>query len=204
MKEKVVVYIDGFNLYFGLKQKDWKRFYWLNLYLLSHNLLKENQELVSVKYFTSRVAAPPDKVKRQGTFIEALETLDGLEIFYGHYQSNYKKCKNCGYGEYIPNEKRTDVNIAVEMLCDAYQNLFDTAILISADSDLTAPIRKIRQLFSNKKVIIAFPPARYSFALAQIVDGYLNIGRKTLLKSIFPDNVIKKDGFILKRPPEWL
>ena len=29
--ERVIAYIDGFNLYFGLKSKGWKRYYWRDL-----------------------------------------------------------------------------------------------------------------------------------------------------------------------------
>ena len=42
-KEKVIVYIDGFNLYFGLKEKKWKKFYWLNLKKLAKSLVKKEQ-----------------------------------------------------------------------------------------------------------------------------------------------------------------
>lgn len=86
--ERIIVYIDGFNLYFGLKQKGWKKFYWLNVSKLAQSLLKPDQDLNKVKYFTSRVSSPPDKVKRQGTYIEALETLKDVEIFYGKYYIN--------------------------------------------------------------------------------------------------------------------
>ena len=44
----------------------------------------------------------------------------------------------------------TDVNIAMELLVDAQQDKFDTALLVSADSDLTGPILKVRNLFPNK------------------------------------------------------
>lgn len=62
--KRVIVYIDGFNLYFGLKSKGWKRYYWLNLQKLAINLLRNDQQLVGTKYFTSRVSFPPDKNKR--------------------------------------------------------------------------------------------------------------------------------------------
>ena len=90
---RVISYIDGFNLYFGLKRKDWKRYYWLNIQKLSRKLLSKDQSLISTKYFTSRIASPPDKVKRQNTFLEALITLDNFKIFYGKYQMNSQKCK---------------------------------------------------------------------------------------------------------------
>lgn len=120
--DRVVGYIDGFNLYFGLKASKWHRYYWLNLQLLLANLLKANQELVFTKYFTSRVSYPPDKQKRQSIFIDALETLDNFQIFYGKYQSIPRRCKKCGFKDMVPNEKMTDVNIAVEMLTDAFQD----------------------------------------------------------------------------------
>ncbi len=53
MAQRVIAYIDGFNLYFGLKAMGWRRYYWLDLFKLSRNLLKTNQELVAVKYFTA-------------------------------------------------------------------------------------------------------------------------------------------------------
>ena len=202
--ERVIVYIDGFNLYFGLKTKGWRRYYWLNLQKLALNLLKDNQKLISTKYFTSRVSGPPDKVKRQGVFIEALETLNNFYIFYGHYLTNAVECKKCGDVFPKPNEKMTDVNIAVEMLTDAFQNSFDTSILISADSDLTAPVKKIRSLFSEKRIVVAFPPERFSFALKEVANASLFVGRKKLADSVFPDQVVKPDGFRLQKPERWI
>lgn len=201
--ERIIIYIDGFNLYFGLKTKGWKRYYWINPQKLAMNLLKDNQRLVTTKYFTSRISGPPDKIKRQGIFIEALETLDDFHIFYGHYLTNTIECQKCGDIFAKPNEKMTDVNIAVEILTDAFQDAFDTALLISADSDLIAPIKKVNQLFPEKKIVVAFPPARSSFALKKIVNASFVIGRKTLAKSVFPEAVVKPDGFILKRPERW-
>jgi uncharacterized LabA/DUF88 family protein len=203
-KQRVIVYVDGFNLYFGLKTKKWKSFYWLNIQKLAINLLKSNQDLISTKYFTSRIALPPDKAKRQGTFIEALETLENFKIYYGNYQSNSKTCRKCGNIESVPNEKMTDVNIAVEILTDAFEDLYDIAILISGDSDLSAPIQKIKKLFPSKKIILAFPPSRFSFSLSQLSNGHFMIGEKTLAKSLFPDEVTKKDGYVLKKPARWV
>ena len=97
----------------------------------------------------------------------------------------------------------TDVNIAVEMMSDAYQDLFDAALLISADSDLTAPILAIKSLFPNKRVIAGFPPQRHSAQLQRLAHGFLQIGRANLAKSVFPDKVQKADGFVLQRPSEW-
>lgn len=202
MNDRVIAYIDGFNLYFGLKAARWKRFYWLNLQALTRNLLKADQQLVFTKYFTSRVSYPADKERRQSTFLEALETLSDFRIYYGHYQANPQWCRKCGNRVLVPSEKMTDVNIAVEMMSDAYQDLFDIALLISADSDLSAPVLAIKQLFPDKRVIVAFPPQRHSAQLQRLAHGYLQIGRASVAKSVFPDKVQKADGFILQKPAE--
>jgi uncharacterized LabA/DUF88 family protein len=203
MNERVVAYIDGFNLYFGLKAARWKRFYWLNVQALVRNLLKGKQDLVFTKYFTSRVSYPPDKERRQSVYIEALETLSDFRIHYGHYQANPQRCRECGTKTMVPSEKMTDVNIAVELLSDAYQDRFDVALLISADSDLTAPLLTIKNLFPEKRIIVAFPPQRHSAQLERNAHGSLQIGRASLAKSVFPDSVPKAGGFILKKPSEW-
>ena len=40
---RVMTYIDGFNLFFGLKSKGWRRYYWYDPRLLSEHLLKPGQ-----------------------------------------------------------------------------------------------------------------------------------------------------------------
>jgi uncharacterized LabA/DUF88 family protein len=203
MNERVVAYIDGFNFYFGLKSAGWKRYYWLNLQLMMQKLLKTNQDLVFTKYFTSRVSNPPDKERRQSVFLDALETLNDFRIYFGHYQLNPQHCRKCGHRSLLPNEKMTDVNIAVEMLSDAYQNMFDAAIVVSGDSDLSAPVLAIKNLFPEKRVIVAFPPQRHSAQLQRLAHGFILIGRATIAKSVFPAKIQRNDGTVLQKPIEW-
>ncbi len=103
----------------------------------------------------------------------------------------------------VPSEKMTDVNIAVELLSDAVQDAFDTALLISADSDLTPVILKVRALFPGKRVIAAFPPGRFSQSLALAAHGYFVIGRAKLAASQLPDRIEQEDGSALVRPDGW-
>ena len=81
---KVVVYIDGFNLYHGLRS-GWGDSLWLNVPAMARKLLIPGQILAGVKYFTARERNPPDRVHRQNTYIEALEAQTGLSIYFGRY-----------------------------------------------------------------------------------------------------------------------
>jgi len=199
----VITYIDGFNLYFGLKQKYGRKYLWLDLEKLSNTLLKPYEKLVKVKYFTSRITGNPEKMQRQGIYLDALETLPNVEIFYGKYFINNHKCPNCGNIEQIPTEKMTDVNISTHLLIDAYKNLFDIAILISADTDLTCPVEQILNLFPTKKIILALPPERSSFKLQQSASAYFRIGRNNFDKSQLPNTIITHQGYQLTLPKTW-
>ena len=99
-------------------------------------------------------------------------------------------------------EKQSDVNLAVELLTDAFQDRFDTALVLSADSDLLTPILRVQRDHPNKRVVVAFPPNRSSAALKQHAPC-LTIGRDKLRKSLFEDIVSSPTGFPLHRPVTW-
>jgi uncharacterized LabA/DUF88 family protein len=124
-------------------------------------------------------------------------------MHYGQYLDVPQTCHRCGSTSTVPKEKMTDVNIAVEMLADAHQNLFDTALLISADSDLTPPVRKIKKLFPGKRIVVAFPPKRRSKRLSGAADGFVRVSRANLTSSLLPERVLKGGSHIIRRPQEW-
>lgn len=200
--ERVIVYVDGFNLYFGMLDAGLDYCKWLNLKVLVQKLLNHNQELIGIKYFTSRVSNNPDKQKRQTTYLEALESI-GVDIYYGNYQSDSVECKKCGNIWTKYNEKMTDVNIATHILIDAYQDKYDMAMLISGDSDLVPPMKSVHEIFNKKRVFVAFPPKRHNQSVALIAKGSMTIGRKNLVDSQFEEEVEKRDGFKLKKPSDW-
>ena len=200
--ERVLVYVDGFNLYFGIRDAGLGYLRWLNLKKLAENLIKPTQTLGGIKYFTSRVSNDPDKQKRQSTYIEALITED-VQVYYGHYQRNTTECKHCGNIWPTFNEKMTDVNIATQIIIDAYTDKYDMAMLISGDSDLVPPIRSVHNHFSQKRVFVAFPPKRHNNTVSLVAKGSLVLGRKKLSESQFESEVTKTDGYVLKKPSTW-
>lgn len=202
-KNRVVVYIDGFNLYFGMKDAGFNRCKWLNVEKLVRSYLTANQELIEIKYFTSRITNNPQKQKRQSTYLEAIETTE-VKIIYGLYKAKNIECENCGHNWNISNEKMTDVNIATHIIIDAFHDKYDTAILISGDSDLVPPIKAVHQNFPNKVVSVFFPPNRHNNTVAGAAKGSQIIGRKKLSDNQFEENVRKRDGFILHKPADWL
>jgi len=87
---RVIAYIDGFNLYFGMKQARFKRHFWLDVAALARSLLKPGQQLMATHYFSARIRDNGRNTadqKRQNDYLEALAS-QGVQCQFGHYLKN--------------------------------------------------------------------------------------------------------------------
>jgi uncharacterized LabA/DUF88 family protein len=201
---RVVVYIDGYNLYHGLKAKHWRRLYWVDLWRLGEEFLKAGQTLETVRYFTTRIKGPEDSRRRQEIFLEAITIgRDRLTIDYGHFLEKTANCFKCGSTWPRHEEKKTDVNIACRMVEDAMDDRYEVAIVVSGDSDLVPPIELVKRRWTTKRLIVAFPPDRHSDALKKAAHGYFSISERALTRAQMPEVVKNAAGFELKRPERW-
>lgn len=94
---RVIAYIDGFNLYFGLKQARFKRYYWLDVAALARTLLRPGQQLAATHYFSARIRDNGRNAadqKRQNDYLEAL-ALQGVQCQFGHYLEKLRECRAC-------------------------------------------------------------------------------------------------------------
>lgn len=214
-KFRVITYIDGFNLYYSIRRlyesektpypkNAWREVIWLDLVKLSESFLTRDQELMAVKYFTARVTKPTAKYHRQNTYLEALATLGKYQLFEGEYYYNTQKCWHCHREFPNPKEKKSDVNLATEILMDAIDDHFDTAILVAADSDYETPLTVIKNRYPDKRIIVEFVQETFSYRLAELAKPYVfKIDRNRLLQCQLPDEIISPSGVTLKRPASW-
>jgi uncharacterized LabA/DUF88 family protein len=203
---RVVTYVDGFNLYFGLRTMHWRKYYWLDLVALSRSLLKPDQQLEAVHYFTARLSFTGNNqtdIERQSDYLDALVTLPELTIHYGHFLDKRRTCRSCGATWTDHEEKMTDVNIATRLLLDAFHDRFDTALLISADSDLTTPVEQVLSSFPGKRVIVVQPPGRNSVKLRGAATASFTLGEAKIRQSQLPATVTTASGHVLNRPGYW-
>ena len=131
--------------------------------------LAPEDDLIKVKYFT----APPlsqGKRIRQSALLKANDLINGkqFEIIRGKYIDKTITCNNCRTEFLKPEEKRTDVNIAVNLIGDCALDKVDKIVLVSADSDLVPPLEFIKIHYPKKKIKIYFPPSNYSNDLKNI------------------------------------
>jgi uncharacterized LabA/DUF88 family protein len=203
------VYVDAFNLYFGaLKGTPYR---WLDLQKLCRLMLTQN-DVLWIRYFTALVKPrklDPEQPSRQQVYLRALKTLPGLSVHFGHFLSHKVKMPLAetasGSVQYVDviktEEKGSDVNLAAHLLNDAYQGRYETAVVISNDSDLLEPIKMVRELL-GKKVGILNPHRHPSIDLRRFADFFKKIRPGTLAKCQFPSLLSDEHGSFSK-PATW-
>ena len=213
--ERVTVYIDGLNFYYGLKRAkaidpDWKKCYWIDFVKLFELFLGNNQILHKVIYFTT----PPNSIKksnRQRLLLSANQLINGdrFELVKGKFLEKTVTCPQCHSTYKIPEEKHTDVNISIRMMRDCARNLTDVLVLVSADNDLTTPLKLIKTDFPEKRIKLYFPPANFSnnmnhlmLSLKEKQAVILEKNKPKFFKSIMPDTVTN-NGKSFSIPPKW-
>lgn len=162
-QKRTVIYIDGFNFYYGcLKNSTYK---WLDLKKLFISLLDDSHEICKIKYYTATISSREGNLPsrlRQKYYLQALSHyIPEIEIHYGHYLTHEVKAKVVNPPPefikiYKTEEKGSDVNLALHVLNDAWMNTYDCAVIVSNDSDLAESLRLVKE--QHKKLIgLVFP-----------------------------------------------
>ena len=96
-KLRTIVYIDGYNLYYGLRAAYKTKYKWLDLQALAYSFIQQNMDIVAVKYFTAISKSDSKTKMRQEIFLKALSShCDKLKIIYGRFLSKTRQCRECG------------------------------------------------------------------------------------------------------------
>jgi uncharacterized LabA/DUF88 family protein len=208
--QKVIVYVDGFNFYYGLKsasqkEKAWKKYYWLDIVSFFEKMMTPNQELVQVIYFSAR-QHNNEASNRQDTFFSANKLNKKFKLILGKYLKKDIICKHCGKAIHSFEEKETDVRLATQIINDVYKENCDISIIVSADSDMIPAIELIRDIKPGHKLFVHFPPLRYSVDLSNCCDGERKLYhfKSKFHQSMLSDEVTLPNGTILRRPSNWV
>ena len=94
-------------------------------------------------------------------------------------------------------------NIAITLLVDGIKDKYDTALILSGDSDLAPVITKLKSFCPDKKVGIIVPQNQSAMNLKQHADFFKKIQDRDLKKSLFPDQVTYNNK-IISAPAGWL
>jgi len=205
---RAAVYVDGFNLYYGIRATPYR---WLDIARLSRMLVPA-AAIVKIRYFTARVHDRPDdpgQAQRQATYLRALQTIAHLSLHEGRFLSTQVRMALVAPPPGGPRtvlvqkteEKGSDVNLATYLLVDGFRNEYDTAFVISNDTDLREPIAFAR-LDLGRPVTVLNPRERYSNVMAACATSYRRISLAAFAAAQFPVTVTDGKGDI-HRPLRW-
>ncbi|NBV24810.1 MAG: NYN domain-containing protein [Proteobacteria bacterium] len=212
MGNKAIVYIDGFNWYHAIfkHHPEWK---WLNIQTF-FEVLRPHETVVSIKFFSAIVdghrKGASDARDRHEKYIKALKSLPKVKVILGKFQDREVTCRAvCGRKYLVPEEKKTDVNNAVEIMADAVDDKCDLAILISGDSDVQPPVQWVRRRYPQKSVLV-YIPALPQERDDRRLDYYTSIGvqckflpLESLVRHQLPETIRLPDGETICRPSIW-
>ncbi len=210
-KKRLIAYIDGFNLYRGMRDARMRSLLWLDLRALVKRLCPKDAHVTSVKYVTARILNLKPRShpgfqdgeasrRRQNEYIDAL-TSSGVTLFEGKYKLRRVVCRSCGKTWQKPEEKASDVHIATQLLSDAFRGNFDIAMIMSGDADVVPAIRVVVDEL-KLPTIVAFPPKRVLAELKSVASSCIHVNRSHIGKSQFP-NEFEHEGHVFKRPAKW-
>ena len=208
MSKRSIIYIDGLNLYYGaVRGTPYK---WLNIERLFERL-RQDDDIQAVKYFTAEITG--GRRGNQLAYLNALATCPKVEVIQGKFKWRNVKCQvqRCKFGGSrwfrVPEEKRTDVNIATALLDDAFDDVADRFILVSGDSDLVPAVNRLKARFPEKQLIVYVPARNETRGAATELRGAADKSRtlpQALLKvSQFPAQLDDGRGGVIEKPVDW-
>ena len=162
----------------------------------------KKDELKGVLHFTAYAVWDNEKIKRHKRLVSANRDR-GVEVIFGGFRQVTKNCRQCKKEYRTFEEKRTDVNIAIHLLTNAYKDNYDKAVLISGDSDIIPAVKAVKQAFPKKEISLVIPVGGKAHELAKVVGSSVRMKEIHLKTSQLPNTVTRKNGVVLQRPKEW-
>lgn len=209
-KKKIAVYVDGFNLYHGLKELKKPHLKWLDLRSLAEKFVNHQNEAIEEIYYFTAVATFMEKstILRHRAYIEALETR-GIKFIEGHFKDKWLEYKNkhLQFKWKKHEEKETDVNISIFMVRDAIKRSFDKFILITNDTDIVPAIKMAKNENNDLRFKLLTPPTFHTHdsllkAINPGISTKLTVGH--IQNSLLPTKIQKPNGKIIHIPKEYM
>jgi uncharacterized LabA/DUF88 family protein len=208
------VYIDGFNLYYALRER-FPECKWLDLRKVAERLYPAD-DIQRVRYFTAKVTARPSdptQPQRQQTYLRALETTN-VEPHFGQFSTHprhmhrVETCQVAGCPSpdkahvLRTEEKGSDVALASYLLRDSFVKEMDIAIVLTNDTDLAAPLQIARGELGMAIALVS--PHKYAHEnLRAHADSVKKLRRGLLEASQLPLTLHDANGRAIHCPPSW-
>jgi len=201
---RTIAIVDGFNVYFALRNNPrLARYKWLDYKRVCNSVMPRSVLVDDVTYCTAIYVWDADGVRRHRTYIRALKHT-GVSVCLGKFKRRNRICRaKCGMSYRDIEEKQTDVNIAIQLLTKAHNDEFDTALIMTGDTDLLPLIDTMHETFPAKRLGFLLPPGRRAKAIVEAADFHIKLKERHFASCQLPDRIALRDGVEILRPGEW-
>ncbi len=169
MGDRVMIFIDGSNLYHSLKGF-FKRTD-IDMGKFGHKLL-EKRRLIRIYYYNARVGRKeePERYKNQQTFLDGVSAIPYTELRLGRLVYN-------NWPHTPPYEKGVDIQLATDMITHSYKNNYDVAVLVAGDNDFVGALQAVKDNGKNVEVAL-FGKERTSMQLREVADRVITMNAR--------------------------
>src|SRR3989344_4399724 len=177
--KRVAVFIDGNNFYFGLKKLYGKETSLKNFDFQGFvNFLAGDGKVVGIYYYNAQLDREfnPKKFKSQKDFFAKLREIPNFHLVL----CRLLKRNITGTNKHYYIIKEDDINMAVDMVENAYEDNFDIAILVSGDGDFVPAVRSVKK--RNKVIKNVYFKNSSSRNLKNFCDESLELTKEMLDK----------------------
>lgn len=206
-------YIDGYNFYYAIKHNPAIapiHLAWCDFGALARGIIGDRGSLNGIKYFTAPVGdlgslggEEGSEHARQRLWLRAVRTISDLEVVEGFHTRDFSA--EPFQRQKYRNEKETDVNIAIALVLDAAKQLYDGALLVTADYDQIPAVRAASVEFA-RQIEVWLPPGRPKGRWSEL-DGnrFVKIReiRAEMLETARLPDLIRHPGGTIAAPKIW-
>jgi len=171
MTERVMIFIDGSNLYHSLKNVFGRTD--LDIGKFCRRLLGR-RKLARIYYYNAKVGMKeePERYKHQQAFFAGINAIPYTELRLG-------RLVYINWPNVPPYEKGIDVQLTTDMLSHSFRNNYDVAVLVAGDNDFVGALQAVKDNGKHVEVGLFGRPGT-SRQLRGVADKVITINARLL------------------------
>ena len=169
--ERVMIFIDGSNLYHSLKNFFKRTDIDIGKFC---NKLLDKRRLIRIYYYNARVGRKeePQRYQDQQKFFDGITAIPYTELRLG-------RLVYINWPDTPPFEKGVDIQLATDMITHSFKNNYDVSILVAGDNDYVGALQAVKDNGKNVEVAL-FGKERTSLQLREVADRVITINGRLL------------------------